>query len=377
MKKGFTLIELLAVIVILAIIALIATPIVLNIINETKESATLRSAEFYMDAVENAIAMGILNHQTLDDGTYNITKDGDICLENFDSINKTCPQTNTLAVEVSGEKPSGGTITITNGSVSDVEINIDSNDKTIVKSEKGELIYQTTICTLASDSEKTGTEKGAKYLCKVDPNKEAYTFYVLSDGANGTYNLIMDSNINSSGEAITSNEMSSNGVVSWLNESHYFEAGGEVFENWDGAQYGPITAMRYLDSATSSWSNLKNLNITHTDEGGKFTNFPITGKARLPYKKEINEAGCSDNDTGNCPLWLIGYSNYNPEIYGYNSYLDGGLNGYWTFSSADNSSNVWFVSGEGCVSKNNYAYTGFAGGSLKAIGVRPVINVKL
>ena len=37
MKKGFTLIELLAVIVILAIIALIATPIVLNIINDTKE----------------------------------------------------------------------------------------------------------------------------------------------------------------------------------------------------------------------------------------------------------------------------------------------------------------------------------------------------
>ena len=36
MKKGFTLIELLAVIVILAIIALIATPIVIDIINDTK-----------------------------------------------------------------------------------------------------------------------------------------------------------------------------------------------------------------------------------------------------------------------------------------------------------------------------------------------------
>jgi type IV pilus assembly protein PilA len=51
MKKGFTLIELLAVIVILAIIALIATPIVLNIINDTKESAALRSADFYLDGV--------------------------------------------------------------------------------------------------------------------------------------------------------------------------------------------------------------------------------------------------------------------------------------------------------------------------------------
>ena len=52
MKKGFTLIELLAVIVILAIIALIATPIVLSIINDSKESATLRSAQFYLDGVE-------------------------------------------------------------------------------------------------------------------------------------------------------------------------------------------------------------------------------------------------------------------------------------------------------------------------------------
>ena len=46
-KKGFTLIELLAVIVILAIIALIAVPIVLGIIEDSRKSATLRSAEHY------------------------------------------------------------------------------------------------------------------------------------------------------------------------------------------------------------------------------------------------------------------------------------------------------------------------------------------
>ena len=43
-KKGFTLIELLAVIVVLAIIALIATPIVMNIINSSKDSANKVSA---------------------------------------------------------------------------------------------------------------------------------------------------------------------------------------------------------------------------------------------------------------------------------------------------------------------------------------------
>lgn len=56
-NKGFTLIELLAVIVILAIIALIATPIVLGIINDTKESANKQSAEFIVNAVEQSYSM--------------------------------------------------------------------------------------------------------------------------------------------------------------------------------------------------------------------------------------------------------------------------------------------------------------------------------
>ena len=53
-KKGFTLIELLAVIVILAIIALIATPIVLGIIEDARESSKERSAELVVNAIELA-----------------------------------------------------------------------------------------------------------------------------------------------------------------------------------------------------------------------------------------------------------------------------------------------------------------------------------
>ena len=51
-NKGFTLIELLAVIIILAIIALIATPIVLNVVNNAKESARKSSVAGYADAVK-------------------------------------------------------------------------------------------------------------------------------------------------------------------------------------------------------------------------------------------------------------------------------------------------------------------------------------
>ncbi len=63
-KKGFTLIELLAVIVILAIIALIATPIILGIINDARDSAKKRSAELVYTGVQYAYTTSL--YQTTD-----------------------------------------------------------------------------------------------------------------------------------------------------------------------------------------------------------------------------------------------------------------------------------------------------------------------
>ena len=55
-EKGFTLIELLTVIEILAIIALIVVPMILNIIEYSKNSSNKKSIELYAKAVENAIS---------------------------------------------------------------------------------------------------------------------------------------------------------------------------------------------------------------------------------------------------------------------------------------------------------------------------------
>ena len=62
-NKGFTLIELLAVIVILAIIALIATPIVLGIIEDSRNSSNEISAGYIVEALEKSYSMAYALNQ--------------------------------------------------------------------------------------------------------------------------------------------------------------------------------------------------------------------------------------------------------------------------------------------------------------------------
>lgn len=63
MKKGFTLIELLAVIIILAIIALIATPIVLDVVDDAKDSAARSEAAMVVSGVNNYCAAAAMQVQ--------------------------------------------------------------------------------------------------------------------------------------------------------------------------------------------------------------------------------------------------------------------------------------------------------------------------
>ncbi len=174
MRKGFTLIELLAVIVILAIIALIATPIVLNIINDARESSTLRSADFYLDAVEYTIADATLNKGGIKNGTYRVIEDGNICIGTLS--NKVCDG-KVLEVEVNGKKPTGGYIKIENGKIKDISINLDN--KVVIKNEKGELKYE--------------EESDVSDLLAMD-----FYLYTVLDKiglANGTYPIMENGNI--------------------------------------------------------------------------------------------------------------------------------------------------------------------------------------
>ncbi len=108
MKKGFTLIELLAVIVILAIIALIATPIILNIIEDSRKSAAIDSAKLYVDGLSKYIA----NRNLTTDFMPSSCVVGDTV--KCDNI--------PLDYKVDGEKPTSGYINYANGIVTNYNV---------------------------------------------------------------------------------------------------------------------------------------------------------------------------------------------------------------------------------------------------------------
>ena len=185
MKKGFTLIELLAVIVILAIIALIATPIVLNIINDSKKESQQRSIDLYVDTVQKRITQENMKIK-YDPDRCDIQENGNVKCYVGDEVIKTSTGEEELKIEINGKKPESGTITF---KTSNTEGNNTSNNK-ITYSEvvlegmeytSGELpkVYIPPIP--ATDDDYRG------YYADVDGNGEADGIIYADLGANITY----------------------------------------------------------------------------------------------------------------------------------------------------------------------------------------------
>ena len=394
-KKGFTLIELLAVIVILAIIAVIAVPIVLNIIDESKKNASLRSADFYLDAVELSIANRVMNQGAIPNKAYPIMSDGNICLEEYDNEKDECKNNDNiegneiLEVEVNGEGPTKGTVIIENGQIVN-KLSTDSTKKTqlviggqtITKNEDNEFVIVgpetydnkievgkfNSVCKIASDSTVTGTNAGAKYNCKVDPNKDPYTFFVLTAPLEGdsTINLIMDSNIRTGGEPVKDSNSFNSGYVAWNSD--------------DTTSNGPIAAMDYLQTATETWTNSKTITVnTFTDDSGNVYNMSKTYNtyARLPYYSEVSNSNGTNE-------YLYDYLSHNSEEEsitcwqgeGEHPKHDANVDGYWTLTCEDNDSDpsyAFFVFANGYVFGPGYYQAHESGIN----GVRPVITLDL
>ena len=160
-KKGFTLIELLAVIVVLAIIALIATPIVMNTIKNAKKGAAERTADNYIKQVETAVAESRIDGTKVANGTYNIQPDGNLCPTSGCGEN----DKDKITIDMSGNKPTSGKVTIKNGGVSrdgtklvvgDYNVKYNQENNKYEASEKGNTSSTTVVYRWSKDEIKLG-----------------------------------------------------------------------------------------------------------------------------------------------------------------------------------------------------------------------------
>ena len=397
MKKGFTLIELLAVIVILAVIALIATPVILNIIEDSKKQSIISSANLYIDGLVKQIA------------TKNLTNEFNPSSCTISNGNVTCDG-QTIDYTVNGQAPTSGSITFNNGIVTGYTLCM--SDYRITKSDNNVTSEKAANCVVSNVTVYTLGQ-----LVQYDPvNNEActtgetcYKWRVITvddTAANTTITLQMDHNLVN--------------LTAWINQTDYNND-----TNWNNNirnNKGPITALKALETETASWDDSLKLNYTYdTSLGGTNTGYnygtlsctngtciaagnTITTnlKARMITGEEVStitvaagaEEGtraynwtlASDNHyyfsntgqvlgtttsgTGSTELsWLV-ENTFALGKGGATSNTYGNANqGYWTLSPrASDSRYAWLVDYSGSLSRNSADYGGYA-------GIRPVITL--
>ena len=347
--KGFTLIELLAVIVILAIIALIAVPVIMNIISSARESAFEDTAYGLIDAGEMYYASSLLEN--------GMTSDKEFIIEGGECVGEN-------KLEVKGALPTNGKITVTKDGKVAIAVENGAHCVTKATSEsaitttkyEGSCEYKkaanpiiTSTATCITNANETCSEDAIKagiaVNVKVNDKEEAKTFYVVKDDATtGTLTLIMDRNVDEE-------------TVAWITQDDYETAGGTAWDDWsDNNTFGPITALNYLESKTSSWTNIPAKTYTLADDQGQYTIERTNARARmLTHNEAIDLLGCVEYDTG-CPAWL--YGNLSNPPYG-----------FWLSSAyADYAFSAWYVHRVGYVDGNDVFND-------SSYGVRPVIEI--
>ena len=286
MKKGFTLIELLAVIVILAIISLIAVPIVINIINDSKEESQKRSIDMYGKAIENAIAKNqILNRNNKLTGIYN-TKDNNIVKNN--NVNEV------LKIEYNGS------------SVKCDLIKIYDDGKIYLKK-----------CSV--NGEKTEYEYGMKRVCQEYIDDSGYRmancgnekFYILND----YLELESDNKI----IMLASKNLK-------LVDGYYMQSDSYPTIKFSSQNYWVDDVCPYANDVSNRWRCIykqKYIDSNHFvyDENADIYKY-INGyqmylsnilnvksaKTTIPSEELLNKLGCSSNSCLNAPEWVYSTS---------------------------------------------------------------------
>ncbi len=371
-RNGFTLIELLAVIVILAIIALIATPIVLDIIEDSKNSSIKRSIELYGGAVENAVAKAQLNGQAIPSGKYT-TEDGktltqgDTTLKvDYNGAKVVCEVNITTQGEISlkGCKVNGKETEYTYGKIED------ANNKTYAN---GEVVYFDVTTGKSCDNyNEENSKTGYNGINGTENQNGCMKFYAFNDDGSDTLNLLLDHNTTA---LIAWNSSRSNAsgpseeFLNKLNEDTKDWIGTEVPTNYSIDQTGQTSKAKY----TIDYSSYKARLITAQEVAqitGNTTFDEKTSGSTFYFDTNTDTASptCKSGNTSGCKYgWLYDRTHISCEKWGCLNNSDVETSGYWTISPRASYSNyAW-----------NVSYAGLLGGFVgrDVYGVRPVITV--
>ena len=414
-NKGFTLIELLAVIVILAVIALIAVPQILNILSSARksaaESSTLSIAKSADKYVQDFMMKnyGGFPEETV---TFECSKEG--CKLQTELTDYNITKLEQLGFQ--GAKPTGGTVTITEGGNKVTASNLEINgyycnydgEKSWCETEYIKPKYRDGVILKEEFSSKgiTGGYEGLLAIIYLDPtdltkecnagnlapitdegpNTGCMKWYAYKEDAN-TYTMIADHNIT--------------GTVAWNSTNGYSS------KNYAG----PKEVLDALKEATTEWSDELisptpyTANWTYNGQPHSYTiDYSTYGnKARLISVEEIAEITGASKTTENNGLgwtlqdgewfyldgaesedtkwqkriassskkskyaWLFDNTN-SCTTYGCNV-SQSGIDGYWTSSaSADSSADARTVDYDGGL----YSYIVL---NANGYGVRPVMIV--
>ena len=260
-KKGFTLIELLGVLVILALLASLTTLTVTNIVKKSKTELS----DFQLSSIKSAAQIwGEENVKKLPETgeciyiTLNNIQEQGLIDETVLDPSTTEEISDDIKIKISARTNSNGK------SILDYEVNAENIT---------ECSYPA-ICTAVTTASLGNVPQGNyaygdEYICEVKDDAW-YTFFVLEENEEDSnkVDLILDSNINASGEP---SEYAS--LVAWN-------------ENLENASNGPITAMTFLSSATSTWTNLDSIIVSTYNDGDEMSE-TFTTYAKLPKASQI------------------------------------------------------------------------------------------
>ena len=374
-SKGFTLIELLAVIVILAIIALIATPIVLDIIDDSKDSSIKRSIELYGKAVENSVAKAQLNGNTVPSGKY-ITIDG-----------KTLTNGNTtIKVDYNGAKTVCEVYISNEGTVSLKRCNVNNQDIEYTYGDKiydnGEVVYFD-VTTGKSCNTYTEENSNTNYngINGTGNQNGCLKFYAFNDFGNDKLNLILDHNV----VAITAFREGDGGTDNLIGPSNIFLKSLKVkTDTWKGtetptnysidlgegkAQY-QVDYSEYKARIITAGEVAIITNNTSWNELTSTTGFYLDSNEVTPSDTCYYNETTGINDISGCKYgWLYDRTKPNCTKYGCLNNSDIETYGYWTISPSSDIIRTYSVEYKSCLT------AGLVDQAHGAAGIRPVIEI--